>query len=146
MVNQELLFAEVNKAEPVKLVDLVAKPAQRNVIDVAVTKLHEDFPDMFSSSQRCRVPHVNVDNLRDALFAANLHKDIGTGNALYKWLLEQNEELGKEYEKDPTSVSASAWKKAAKFGFYLGLVHSPFLLAAFIYTSKIQVRLVKKPF
>ena len=68
------IFLEVNKAEPVKLVDLpgVAKASHRSIINEGAKRLSERFPEMFSSSQRCRAPHMNIDNLRDALFASNV--------------------------------------------------------------------------
>ena len=50
------IFTEVNKAEPVKLVDMpgVAKSSHRNIINEGATRLQERFPNMFSDSQRCR--------------------------------------------------------------------------------------------
>lgn len=122
------LFLEVNKAEPVKLVDMpgVAKSSDRKLLTEAAQHLADHFPSMFSASQKCRVPHLNLDNLRDALFAARVlpkHK-IKTTTALVEWLLEQNEVLQKKYQTDAEAqalVSATALKKAHKFEFYLGL-------------------------
>ena len=50
------IFTEVNKAEPVKLVDMpgVAKSSHRNIINDGASRLQERFPEMFSDSQRCR--------------------------------------------------------------------------------------------
>ena len=50
------VFTEINKAEPVKLVDMpgVAKSSHRNIINEGATRLQERFPKMFSDSQRCR--------------------------------------------------------------------------------------------
>lgn len=60
------IFLEINKAEPVKLIDMpgVASAADRKIITDAVNSLHGQFSSMFSPSQRCRIPNVNVDNLR----------------------------------------------------------------------------------
>jgi len=57
------LFVEVNKAEPVKWVDMpgVASTADRDVINQAADWLHSQFRPMFSASQNCRVPHVHLD-------------------------------------------------------------------------------------
>ena len=121
------LFLEVNKAEPVKLVDLpgIAKKSHRNVISDGATRLADAFPDMFSPSQRCRVPHLNVDNLRDALFAANViqrHK-LRSPKALLDWMMDQNQKLAVKFQDEEAmaTVSAAALKKAVQHGFYLGL-------------------------
>lgn len=121
------LFLEVNKAEPVKLVDLpgVAKAKDRNIINEVAERLRDKYPDMFSDSQRCRTPHLNIDNLRDALFASKIIEkhSLKTSNALEDWILERNDMLASEFqqEENKKTVSASAWKKAEKFQFYLGL-------------------------
>ena len=126
------IFLEVNKAEPVKLVDLpgVAKASHRNVINDGAEKLQETFPDMFKPSQRCRAPHLNIDNLRDALFASNVIERHGlkTSKALEKWMLEQNELLKVKFqdEENSKSVPAKALQKAIKYDFYLGLDSSWF--------------------
>jgi hypothetical protein len=121
------LFLEVNKAEPVKLVDLpgVAKAADRKVINEGADRLQEKYPDMFSPSQRCRAPHVNIDNLRDALFASNAiqRHNLKTSKALEQWMLGQNELLASKFqlEENRKMVPATALKKAEKYDFYLGL-------------------------
>lgn len=122
------IFTEINKAEPVKLVDMpgVAKVSDRRIINEASSILQETYPEMFKPSQRCRSPHLNVDNLRDAIFAAGiLHRNhIKSQKALVSWILEQNEELGKKYQNSnecPSNMNASALKKAKQYGFYLGL-------------------------
>ena len=121
------IFTIINKAEPVKLVDMpgVAKVQDRRIINDASSLIHETFPDMFKPSQRCRTPHLNVDNLRDAIFAAGIIKkhNLKTKNALLQWMLDKNEELGNRYRKDDShpNVSESAMAKSKKFGFFLGL-------------------------
>ena len=49
------LFLEVNKAEPVKLVDMpgVAQGSVRKIISQGAERLSDRFPDMFKPSQRC---------------------------------------------------------------------------------------------
>jgi myosin heavy subunit len=126
------IFTEINKAEPVKLIDMpgVASDADRELITEAVETLREQFESMFSSSQRCRVPNVNVDNLRSAIFGANIlqRNKLTTSKDLVDWLLEQNAALGQEYEKsDPSKqelVSKKQWSKASENNFYLGLENS----------------------
>ena len=121
------LFLEVNKAEPVKLVDLpgVAKASDRKIITEVAERLQDKFPEMFSDSQRCRSPHLNVDNLRDALFASKIIEkhSLKTSKALEEWILERNELLATEFQEEENKklVSANALKKADRLRFYLGL-------------------------
>lgn len=120
------IFTEINKAESVKLVDMpgVAKMNDRRIINDCATHLNEMYPDMFKPSQRCRSPHLNIDNLRDAIFAAGVLKrhNIKSQKALVEWVLKRNLEMKDRIEKGaPPNVSALALKKAKKFDFYLGL-------------------------
>ena len=123
------LFVEINKAEPLKLVDMpgVAKESERRIVTEAAEHLKSIYPEMFSASQNCLKPHLNVDNLRDALFKANILKrhDLSTSKKLVAWLLEQNQNLTSKYQNpdDQTvkGISARALTKAQKFDFYLGL-------------------------
>lgn len=120
------IFTEINKAEPVKLLDMpgVAKVSDRRIINEASSILQDTYPEMFKPSQRCRPPHLNVDNLRDAIFAAGIinKHNLKNHKALVSWILTQNEELGKKYQEEcPSSISVAALKKAKQYGFYLGL-------------------------
>jgi hypothetical protein len=121
------IFTEINKAEPVKLVDMpgVATRTDRRIINEAASTISEMYPDMFKPSQRCRAPHLNIDNLRDNIFAAEIIKkhNIKNEKGLVKWMMSQNEALGQQIEKEGTSkkINATALKKAKKFEFYLGL-------------------------
>lgn len=121
------IFAEINKAEPVKKVDIFATKGDRKILEGGVEALRERFPAMFSPSLRCRPPNVNADNLRDGIFASNVLKDhnIKSAKALYDWLLQQNEELKGVYEEKGVKVAfkmnEKALSKASKNGFYLGL-------------------------
>ena len=127
----EKVFLEINKAEPVKLIDMpgVASAADRQVITDAVEALQDQFREMFSSSQRCRIPNANVDNLRSMIFGANILKrhKLSSSKKLLDWLLEQNAALGNEYENDETKqklISKKQWAKASTNNFYLGLESS----------------------
>lgn len=128
-LNVATIFEEINKAEPVKLVDMpgIMKAKDRNTLNGGVERLYERFPsEMFSTSSRCRAPHVNLDLMRDAIFAANVIEkhQLKSAKALEEWLLDQNERLEKKFTSDATareSVSKQALAKAQKNGFYLGL-------------------------
>jgi hypothetical protein len=127
----EAVFLEINKAEPVKLVDMpgIASAQDRKIITDAVARMQEQFPKIFSPSQQCRVPNVNIDNLRNNIFGANVlrrHK-LKSAKQLFDWLSVQNAALGASYECDAgrrQTISESAWKKASKNHFYLGLESS----------------------
>lgn len=123
------IFLEINKAEPVKLVDMpgVAKVSHRKILADAADALYQDYRPMFSASARCRSPHVNRDNLRDALFAANViprHK-IQTAAQLVEWMILQNNRLADHYEKEHPRNDATnhtpALEKAREHHFFLGL-------------------------
>lgn len=129
----EDIFVEINKAEPVKLVDLpgVAKGSERKIIDGAADSLRSKYPDMFKPSQRCRAPHLNLDNLRDALFASDVLKrhSIKSDKALLNWMEEKNMEMAARFADQggngsktaSKNVSKSALAKAESFQFFLGL-------------------------
>ena len=129
------IFLEINKAEPVKLVDIpgIVKGSERKMLNDAVDQLYDTYPEMFRSSTKCHPPHVNIDNIRDAIFAANVmsrHKMKST-KQLYDWLVQQNTILGQKYNgKDNNNTdtggqyTAKALEKAIKFQFYLGLESS----------------------
>lgn len=127
--DKAIIFTEINKAEPIKLLDLpgVTNKRTRDVIDYAANHFYDAFPEMFSPSQKCRAPHLNLDNLRDALFASEVIKreKIGSGGELVKWMAKKNDELKVVYTNNDDDsgkkVSENALKKAMKHEFYLGL-------------------------
>lgn len=127
----EQVFLEINKSEPVKLVDMpgVAPTIDRAVITEAVDLLRNRYPNMFSPSQNCYLPNVNEDNLRNNIFGANVlnrHK-LRSSQELLEWLLLQNDALEFKYqhnEENRMLVSKRAWKKTSENSFYLGLESS----------------------
>lgn len=128
----EQVYVEINKAEPLTLVDIpgVASETERKIISEAVMILKRLYSDMFGSSQRCRSPNVNIDNLRDSIFGSNIlkrHNKLTSGEELADWLMSQNTDLGELYERESKRrefIPPKAWKKASKNGFYLGLENS----------------------
>lgn len=134
------IFLEVNKAEPVKLIDLPGVGTKSssgrkivNRINVVADKLKNTYPHMFSESQRCRLPHVNIDNLRDAIFGSDIVQkhNLNTTKQLEEWILQQNDILGTKYNKNQHDdenkqqqqmvIPVAALNKANKYNFYLGL-------------------------
>lgn len=61
------LFTEINTAQPVNIIDLpdMATAGEKDIINRAADMLRLEFPNMFSPSINCRIPNINVDNLRD---------------------------------------------------------------------------------
>jgi hypothetical protein len=129
----EQIFSEINKAEPLTLIDIpgVASRSERKIITEAVMTLRRRYPEMFSPSQRCRTPNVNIDSLRNSIFGANVlqrqKNKLTTGKKLFDWLIIQNAALGEMYERDSTKqehLPVNAWEKADRNAFYLGLESS----------------------
>lgn len=122
------IFQEINKAQPANLVDLpgVATAEDLEMINTAVANLARKYREMFSTSTRCRRPHVNEDNVRNELF---LHRvierhEMKSAEDLERWIEERNQSLAKTFQsQDPatSNIAAPALEKARKFGFYLGL-------------------------
>ena len=147
------IFTEINKAEPVKLLDLpgVTTKRTRDIIDHAASHYRDAYPAMFSTSARCRAPHLNLDNLRDALFASEViqRERMGSGGELVRWMSRRNDELRERYGDDNgggggggsleekkdggnggaaaaeddkiISISETVLRKARNHDFYLGL-------------------------
>lgn len=120
-------FSEVNKAQPVRFLDLpgMASASHLKMINGAAKTIKENFPDMFSESQRCRPPHLNEDNLRDAIFAAGVidRHSFKSPKQLQDWIMSQNEIMQAKLQDEEAQqkVNAKALEKAVQFGFYLGL-------------------------
>jgi len=130
------IFTEINKAEPIKLLDLpgVATKRTRDMIDRAASHFHDSFPAMFSHSQKCRAPHLNLDNLREALFASEViaREKMERKGELVRWMERMNEGLRERYNAEKKiveddelengkRVGETALRKARKHDFYLGL-------------------------
>lgn len=128
----EALFLEINKAEPIQLVDMpgVASAEDRKIITDAVSFLEEQYRPVFSQSQRCVIGSVNMDNLRNGIFGANVLKrhNIKSSKELYDWLMVQNASLGEKYVTNKREqiklVGKKAYRKATSNDFYLGLESS----------------------
>lgn len=68
------LFTEINTAQPVNIIDLpdMVNEAEKEIINQCAEALRIKYPKMFSPSQNCRLPNVNIDNLRDEIFKSNV--------------------------------------------------------------------------
>ena len=86
---------------------------------------------MFKPSQSCRPPHLNIDNFRDALFAAEVIKkhNLKSSKALTDWIAARNEELRIKFQDEEVArtVPLKALEKAKQFEFYLGMGDSLWL-------------------
>eukprot|EP00547_Thalassionema_nitzschioides_P007658 CAMPEP_0194219812 /NCGR_PEP_ID=MMETSP0156-20130528/26927_1 /TAXON_ID=33649 /ORGANISM="Thalassionema nitzschioides, Strain L26-B" /LENGTH=370 /DNA_ID=CAMNT_0038949615 /DNA_START=87 /DNA_END=1199 /DNA_ORIENTATION=+ len=126
----EDVFSEINKSEPIKLIDMpgVASAKERQILTDAAAKLKGIYPDMFKPSQQCRAPHLNIDNLRDSLHAAEILKkhSLKSTKALVEWIETQNQLLKEKYNSTENTdlvskVKPKALEKAKEYDFYLGL-------------------------
>ena len=85
------LFTEINRAEPVLLIDLPdggASETDNAIITSAAEQLAARHPEMFKASQNCRPPHLNVDVLRAEMHRAELlsrHR-IKSTEELIQWI------------------------------------------------------------
>ncbi|EKX43054.1 hypothetical protein GUITHDRAFT_111100 [Guillardia theta CCMP2712] len=127
------LFVEINKAEPILHVDIPiadvgASATHQAILSGAAERLQKMNPEMFKESQNCRIPHMNIDRLRDELHQAGVIDENGlkSDEDLLKWLEERNKELAqkddhywKEFEGNATKMKAL--EKARKHNFFLGL-------------------------
>lgn len=127
------LFMEINRAQPVKLVDLPdeARPDFKMMVNGATETLRQKYEDMFKASTNCKIPHVNIDNLRDDIYQHGVSERHGikTAEELVAWLEKANATLGQKSDKDwnrlykgrNMDVVERAVAKARKSKFYLGL-------------------------
>ena len=118
------LYLEVNKGESVKEIDLpdAIAPERKGHIDWASEALRARFSEMFKPSERCRVPHMHKDTLRNKLFHHPTTERVGSGQELLDMLLKLNASLGSRPKTSwPAKVQPSAIEKAKQHAFFLGL-------------------------
>ena len=104
------LFTEINTCQPVNVIDLpdVAEEGEKKTINDASEIIRNKYSDMFKASTNCRIPHMNIDNLRDELFKSNIvgRENIENSEQLVEWIMARNTYLSKK--KD------AYWKKVFK--------------------------------
>ena len=122
------IFQEINKAQPANLVDLPGAVSSEDleIINTAVASLARKYRDMFSTSTRCRRPHVNEDNVRNEIFLNRVieRHEIKSAEDLEQWMEERNQALAETFQSDKAAtakIPAPVLEKAHKFRFYLGL-------------------------
>eukprot|EP00908_Phaeocystis_cordata_P008251 Transcript_18912.p1 GENE.Transcript_18912~~Transcript_18912.p1 ORF type:complete len:447 (+),score=207.07 Transcript_18912:120-1460(+) len=129
------LFTEINKAEPVALIDLPEGGASREenaVLTEAAEAMRERYPEMFKSSAKCRAPHINVDVLRNELHAAKVlsRHELSSTEQLLQWLEARNAALAAReagaWTPQGSRVSSGdalqkALAKARRENLYLGM-------------------------
>jgi len=127
------LFLEVNKAQSVQEIDLAQESQSagvdaKKVITTAVEQLAAEYPAMFSSSQRCRPPHLNKELLRNALYASDVVAQRGLTSAteLVELMMQANGRLAELPESrwpvklhDPHKLG-----KAQRYNMFLGMTQS----------------------
>ena len=92
------LFVEINRAEPVRLIDMPTQDPTsaklKKAIDEVVELLNEQYPSMFGGP-RCRTPKLNVDKFRDELFQSQFmpRNNLRTGKQLHRALVKINNSL-----------------------------------------------------
>lgn len=127
------LFTEINTCQPVSIIDMpdMADAGEKAIINEAAEALRIAYPAMFKASANCRLPHVNIDNLRDAIFKANVVGRAGMGSAaqLVEWVRAKNNLIAKRsdaewresYRGRNADTVGKAVDKARANGFFLGL-------------------------
>eukprot|EP00802_Teleaulax_amphioxeia_P016506 Tamp_16627.p1 GENE.Tamp_16627~~Tamp_16627.p1 ORF type:complete len:382 (+),score=103.03 Tamp_16627:1-1146(+) len=128
------LFVEINKAEPVLSIDLPmpeiggATVSENAILTGAADLLQNKYKAMFKESHNCRVPHMNIDRLRDELHKAGVVEKLSMKQPeeLYEWLEKQNDALTKcdnsrFIDQNSSAAKAKALEKAREHGFYLGM-------------------------
>ena len=129
------LFTEINRAEPVLIVDLPeggASDHDNAILTAAAEELAQRYPAMFKPSHGCRPPHLNVDMLRAELHRAEVlsrHK-LTSAAELLDWVDRANRDLGARSDEQWASTGAraksetalgNALSKARQNAFYLGM-------------------------
>jgi hypothetical protein len=122
----EALFTEINRAEPVRLVDMPdagATPEVHRILRSATENLRVKYNVMFSDSSRCMKPNLNIDTLRDDLFKAEVLSKNGIDNEddLLLWLENQNSFMERRLKRGLIDAPKRAIAKATKERFFLGL-------------------------
>ena len=133
------IFTEINAAQPVRFVDMpgVAPPDVKWMLEGAAQRIKERYPAMFSASERCKIPNVNLDVLREELFSAEVVNRFGIADedAFVTWLEGENAKLAQRTEKEwlearpkrgrgstgSEETYLKALAKAKEHGFYLGM-------------------------
>mmetsp|Transcript_13034 Transcript_13034/g.26422 ORF Transcript_13034/g.26422 Transcript_13034/m.26422 type:complete len:94 (-) Transcript_13034:48-329(-) len=85
---------------------------------------------MFSSTSRCRIPHLHADSFRNDLFQAGIldEPSLRSAEGLMRWLTCKNQQLSQLSDAEWVTRSGkraktltSALSKARKYNFFLGL-------------------------
>mmetsp|Transcript_9399 Transcript_9399/g.13000 ORF Transcript_9399/g.13000 Transcript_9399/m.13000 type:complete len:335 (-) Transcript_9399:181-1185(-) len=128
------LFIEINKAEPVKSIDMPGEvnPNVKATIDEAVDELKGTYSEMFKVSSKCLAPHVHQDTLREDLFEADVcgRQGLRDKGALMRYIMDKNEKMGAKTDEEWLRQKAKrksekaflkALEKARKHNFFLGM-------------------------
>lgn len=123
---------ESREVEETSLPEEAVQSDERLIITQAVESLRQKYPEMFKPTSRCKLPHLNIDVLRDDLFSSGLlsnHKI--TSPAQLEDILERiNKSLEAKYlamvstpkkRKALSKSTLNAISKATSQNFFLGM-------------------------
>lgn len=111
----------------------VSLEADRTLITEAMESVRQQYPDMFKPTSRCKIPHVNIDVLRDDLFNASVLRVrrfasvpevVAQLQLINSHLKVKYAQLASEKDVDKevfTKSFQTALAKAQKYEFYLGM-------------------------
>jgi hypothetical protein len=122
------LFLQLNRAETIPEIDLpeAIAPEHKTAIDAAVESLVSRYPACFSTSSRCRPPHLHAPTLRGALHRTGIVKRKRlSASALLAEIRAANDSLSTlSASALPIASRGRALRKAKANGFFLGLTPS----------------------
>jgi hypothetical protein len=130
LLTASILFTEINKAEPIKGIDMPDTPISKDHLEIinAGTKMLKDYRQFglcFKPTSRFRQPHVNLDSMRDEIYNSDLVKrnKIRSETELFDFLMARNEEIQLKFESKAAvgKLSDQINKKVKATGFYLGI-------------------------
>jgi|TARA_B110000977_G_scaffold74557_1_gene100802 hypothetical protein len=98
-------------------------PVLKRSLELSVQFFLTKYPTMFSNSPRCRVPHVNLDVLRETMHEADVASRFGLKNEndFIQWMQRENETFAARTEKQ--------WVKARPKVSVSHLPHTASLIA-----------------
>ena len=129
----EIVFTEINKAEPVRLSALPGMLAadEKKVLDEGVDLIASKYQAMFKPTSRCRPPHLHKESFRELMFEVGVisRSNLKCGEDFAEWIESRNTALSQwtdaRWKELRGRHSAKALEKslakARAHNFFLGL-------------------------